>query len=386
MKLFRSFAIAAAICAGALASMAQGIDFMPEGATLNEAVAKAKTEGKLVFLDCYTSWCGPCKYMSSKIFTTEEVGNFMNPSYVAIKIDMEKGEGPDLARRLEVAAYPTFVIFNGEGNEVGRFMGSSKADEFIENVKKASVDLGLTDLQRRYDNGVRDREFLLSYIDVLSRMQKRRKAVEVAEVLLNDRAETFASDPVLVKIFMDNIGNPFHPAFIYTAKHPEALQAAIGERNANTRIRNVWERSILSLVKEQDGQVTFDNDKFTRLIDLMKECGVNNVERYRYTGLINYARRAGNWGDYVKYVESYAADPQMQMDDMTLSQFAKPVLENCKDSAPRQGMKTLIDKRLEDIRSGKRQPQTHWGQRELNPIPMETLEGYSKELAAPVNS
>ena len=129
-----------ALCA--MSVSAQGIEFMPEGSLLQAAVDKAKAENKLVFLDCYTSWCGPCRMMATKIFPTQEVGDFMNPKYVSIKIDMEKGEGPAVAERLQVSAFPTFVILNGEGAEVGRFVGGSDAKGFMERVEKNSVNDG----------------------------------------------------------------------------------------------------------------------------------------------------------------------------------------------------------------------------------------------------
>ncbi|MDE6393746.1 MAG: thioredoxin family protein, partial [Duncaniella sp.] len=135
---------------------AQGIEFMPQGSLLKDAVAKAKAEGKMVFLDCYTSWCGPCRTMANKVFPTQEVGDFMNPKFVSIKIDMEKGEGPSLVEKLQVSAYPTFIIFNAEGNEVGRFLGGSDAAGFMERVTKNSVDNGSAAMDARFAAGERD--------------------------------------------------------------------------------------------------------------------------------------------------------------------------------------------------------------------------------------
>lgn len=80
--------------------------------TYKEALAAAKAEKKLVFIDFYTSWCGPCKMMMKNIFPLKEVGNYLNSKFVCIKIDAEKGEGPELAKRYQVKAYPTFVAIN----------------------------------------------------------------------------------------------------------------------------------------------------------------------------------------------------------------------------------------------------------------------------------
>lgn len=118
---------------------ATGVVF--EHGTLEQALAKAasakKNAPKMVFLDCYTTWCGPCKYMSNTVFPMESVGEYFNKNFVNIKIDMEKGEGIEIAKKYNIRAYPTFLILDAKGNEINRILGSADADVFIEKVKKA---------------------------------------------------------------------------------------------------------------------------------------------------------------------------------------------------------------------------------------------------------
>ena len=61
-----------------------------------KVLKKAKKEKKLIFIDCYTSWCGPCKMLSSQVFTLENVGNQFNADFVNVKYDMEKDADGDL--------------------------------------------------------------------------------------------------------------------------------------------------------------------------------------------------------------------------------------------------------------------------------------------------
>ena len=67
-----------------IAVSAQGMNFEPKGTTLEQASVKAKAEGKLIFLDCFTQWCGPCKKMDREVFPQPQVGAFMNPKYVCL--------------------------------------------------------------------------------------------------------------------------------------------------------------------------------------------------------------------------------------------------------------------------------------------------------------
>ena len=155
----------------ALTMMAQ-MTFEPEGTTLEQASAKAKAENKLIFLDCFTTWCGPCKMMARDVFTQPKVGDFMNPRFVNIKIDMESAYGAPLAKKLQVTAFPTFIIFNADAQEIARFLGSSPADEFIQTVGEKSKDTGSSDLQKRWEQGDRDPQFLLQYLQTLTAAYK----------------------------------------------------------------------------------------------------------------------------------------------------------------------------------------------------------------------
>ncbi|MBQ9223255.1 MAG: thioredoxin family protein [Prevotella sp.] len=103
-----------------------------------DALKAAKKEKKKVFLDCYTSWCIPCAMMAKEIFPQKECGDAMNDQFVSIKIDMEKGEGVELAKKLAIKSYPTFIIFNADGTEVNRIVGgSTTAKEFVSKLAAA---------------------------------------------------------------------------------------------------------------------------------------------------------------------------------------------------------------------------------------------------------
>src|SRR3972149_7091126 len=71
----------------------------------NEVLALAKKENKLVFLDIYASWCGPCKLLKSRTFPDAKVGEFYNANFINYAIDAEKGEGVTLAGKYNITGY-----------------------------------------------------------------------------------------------------------------------------------------------------------------------------------------------------------------------------------------------------------------------------------------
>lgn len=107
-----------------------GIHF--QEANWSEVMQMATKENKLVFVDIYASWCGPCKALKSKTFPDIKLGDFFNEEFINYSIDAEIGEGVNLASKYKVTAYPTLVFVDGNGNLVAKTMGFHSADELLE--------------------------------------------------------------------------------------------------------------------------------------------------------------------------------------------------------------------------------------------------------------
>lgn len=131
-----------------LFAQSEGVKF-EHGLNWNQIKEKAAKENKFIFVDCFTTWCGPCKYMASTIFPQAKVGDFFNAKFINAKIQMDKtkddseeikswyAEADRFAKDYTVRAYPTFLIFDSKGNLVHRIVGGGEADAFIAKAQKA---------------------------------------------------------------------------------------------------------------------------------------------------------------------------------------------------------------------------------------------------------
>ncbi len=119
-----------------VSSYSQEIKFF-EG-TFEEALAKAKSESKLVFVDFYATWCGPCKQMAEKVFTDEEVGKYMNEKFVCMQINVETaGWQKETAEKFNVTVLPTLVFFKTDASVASRLAGAREKDDFLGAAKVA---------------------------------------------------------------------------------------------------------------------------------------------------------------------------------------------------------------------------------------------------------
>ncbi|WP_229212825.1 thioredoxin family protein [Dyadobacter soli] len=115
----------------------KGIQFT-EG-SWSSILKKAKKENKIIFLDAYTTWCGPCKLLQKNVFTREDVGTVFNGNFINVKMDMESGEGPALLKRYPIEGYPTLFFINGKGKVVKQLLGNQKPEDLIKAAKSVKV-------------------------------------------------------------------------------------------------------------------------------------------------------------------------------------------------------------------------------------------------------
>ena len=113
-----------------------GINF--KTMSLEEAMVLSNETGKLIFIDAYTSWCGPCKQMAATTFKDKGVGDFFNENFINLKIEMEKSsDGPGVAKKYRVRAYPTLLIIDGSGTLVKQTVGMQNVSRLMSFAESA---------------------------------------------------------------------------------------------------------------------------------------------------------------------------------------------------------------------------------------------------------
>ncbi len=144
----------------AIFSFAQsGIQFS-EG-SFSQLLEKAEKENKLVFVDAYAVWCGPCKLMEKNVFPTTIVGDYFNENFINARIDMEKGEGKQLALQYEVSTFPHYLFINSLGELVHRGYGYLEAERLVALGQEAVKKKEGGSIVERFNQGERDLSFLM---------------------------------------------------------------------------------------------------------------------------------------------------------------------------------------------------------------------------------
>lgn len=160
---------------GGMAAQERGINFRHD-LKWNEAVELARSEGKLIFVDFYTQWCGPCYNMAKTVFTLPDVGAFYNENFINMKIDCEEEtEGTALAKKYQVRSFPTYGFIDpATGELVHRSQSRQEPDRFIQTGRDAlTPELRSFYILDKYAAGDRSRKLLTDYINYQASIYKR---------------------------------------------------------------------------------------------------------------------------------------------------------------------------------------------------------------------
>ncbi|MEM7106492.1 MAG: thioredoxin family protein [Bacteroidota bacterium] len=118
-------------------SSAKGIHFQYD--SYDKIMEMAKNQNKPVFIDFVTVWCAPCKWLEKDVFELKQVGEYFNENFISLKIDAEKGEGPDIADMFEVYGYPTLVYLDSNGNVIQKHTGMTSMSHVM-SMARETVD------------------------------------------------------------------------------------------------------------------------------------------------------------------------------------------------------------------------------------------------------
>ena len=255
--------------------------------SLVKALEKAKSENKLVFIDCYTSWCGPCKIMAKEVLPQKEVGDFLNERFVSVKYDMEKGEGPEIAKKYKVDAYPTFLLLNADGSLLNSIVGMTPTGgEFIYKVKLALGEISTVKMDSVYAAGNRMTRFVLSYLKALEATKQYDKAKMVTVDLmknLSDSQKSYATywflyeNPEISPVGSENIN--------YLLSHVDNFRKGVGIEPVNAKLTSMFETQLEDMIRGRNK--TTDIADVEAVEKNLKACNLPGKEYlYDYVALL----------------------------------------------------------------------------------------------------
>jgi thioredoxin-related protein len=310
------------------------------GLSWAQILAKAKAENKHIFMDAFTTWCGPCKMMARDIFPQEEVGKFFNASYLNVKVQLDTtkndneevkswyADGHKIMKDYKVNVFPTYLFFAPDGKLVHRAVGASDAAAFIAKGKDAlDPTKQYYTLVRRYDAGEKSPEFLRNLAKTAQGAYDMDNTGKFAQAYLATQTDLFTKDNI--EFLRDFTQKSSDPGFELMRRNPEKFDAVLGPGKSAAIVKNI-------VLSEDVYPVLFsrtqkDVDWPALKAGLTKKYGSLGNEAYDYAHII-YLQQKGNWPEFSKEVSAYISKYNPNFGPSELNSFAWTIFEACEDA------------------------------------------------------
>ncbi|MCB6974014.1 MULTISPECIES: thioredoxin family protein [Butyricimonas] len=214
---------------------------------------KAAKEKRMIFMDCYTSWCGPCKGLAQNVFPQKKVGDFLNSHFVCCKYDMEKGEGIMLYKKYksDIPGFPTMLVINpADESIVHKVVGYTEPDALIVALQDGLDGKTLTVFQKRYDAGERSLELMQDYCKALDVAYDQ----DTKERVIREYIESMPLDSLkskeLFDMYLPYLKDAYSPQYEYVVKHLDDYQYKLkmNRYDIETRLQRTMSDAVREIV------------------------------------------------------------------------------------------------------------------------------------------
>ena len=351
----KKIVLAVFMAAMALSLSAQ-INFREGG--FAEALEAAKSENKLVFMECYTSWCGPCKALAKDIFTRKDVGDFFNANFINVKYDMEKGEGKELNKRYKanIIGFPTLLLIDKKGKVVHQMAGFQEADVLIAGMKAGKEGKSLFAYRDRYTAGERDFAFLKEYVTALQGAFLKN---DIEQVIL-DYMKTMSLEKLQEKEIWDFVGtfikDPYSPQFDYVIFNIDRLAAKVKFDRYQVERQLSWalDKAVDQLVEikfDENGiplRLVEETGKMDTLLRLVNRGDLKRAETCRAKINMYELELAQKWDEVYANQIIYRAIKALGYSDNYLAKTVQYLAAYCPDKTILKKCLDLIEKLQEE--------------------------------------
>ena len=278
--------------------------------TFKEAMKVAKVEKKLIFLDCYTSWCGPCKMLAKKIFPDPTVGEFFNEKFVSLQMDMEKAEGPELGKKYKVGAYPTLLFIDEKGELKHSVCGYMSAEALLQQAQVAlKGEKTLEAMTARYDAGEREDDFVEEYLELLFNASQEKKQEEVASEYIGKMDAAHFHSRKTWDLLQKHLSDPLSPILKKAYRTRFRFGHLVGGDTINIYFDYTQRRAVNAFVWRNPKQSSFNQKRYDDLLQFLRSSEqsttpqniatlyvVKQVEEGNLRGMIDEMKQALHYG------------------------------------------------------------------------------------------
>lgn len=297
-------------------TFAQGIEFYH--GKWSEALERARKEEKLIFVDAYAKWCGPCKRMAAETFTQQKAGEYFNKHFICMKMDMEEQDNIEFIEKYPVGSYPTLMFIDDKGKIVKKTVGYQDLNALLSFGKSALSGMdNSAEFEKKYNEGDRSPDLVYNYIRALNRAGK--PSLKITNDYLQKQKNLGTTETL--SIIFEGATECDATAFQYLIQHRDKIAAIFSAGAVNEKIKTACQNTTDKAIKFKNAEL--HEEAKTK----MKKYCPAEAESFAVEADIKFYLGTRDVKNYLKACGNCAAD-DIKNDPAKLHDLAKDMVQN----------------------------------------------------------
>lgn len=305
-----------------------------------QALRLAQESKKKIFVDCHTSWCGPCKMLARTTFLNDTVAAFFNENFINIKMDMEKGNGPRLAQQYKVNAYPTLLFLASDGQLIHSTVGFKNAEKLLAEAHTAiEGNETLSAYLQRYEQGERDADFMRSFLQRLYQGGRSDLQPKVATEFIDTFSEKEFYTRDCWNLITYHISDPMSPILQKMVANRHKFEQIIAKDTVDLFLNYAFNSKANRYLWMEPHSKNFDEQEFNAYVVYLKSISYPRTPIYLATMYTARKRQAGDYQGMIREMKKafdyciFQQDDKVQFVHACMAQIGKsgqtPLIEEC---------------------------------------------------------
>ena len=338
LMLFTAVALSVHL-ASAQDKVDKGVHFehLPSWAAIK---AKAMTENKYILVDCFTTWCGPCRYMRTTIFPQQEAGDFFNDKFISVEVQLDTtakdndhvkewyADAHGIMTQYAIRAFPTYLIFAPDGRVLHRIVGGrSTVKEFIATTRQAFDTTKQYYTQyAQYAQGRRDSAFLRRLAEQSIDLYDLRDGAPVFNAWLATQKSYYT--PTAINLMEQFTQSTADAGFTFFFRHGAEVDKVIGAGKAARLVNRILLRQYVLPQLRSAGAGGPDWQTIQHAIAAKYPVQAAEVTA---RGKVEYYQSKQDWPHFQTVIVAYMQKYGAHADPQELNDYAWTVFSNCPD-------------------------------------------------------
>jgi thioredoxin-related protein len=304
-----------------------GIKFQ-KSSSWAQVVAKAKAEDKYIVVDCFTTWCGPCKKMDKEVYPSKDVGDYYNEKFVAIKLQMDTnkndaddvrslyGEAALFKKKYDVQVFPTLLYFDSFGKLLYRSVGLLTPDALIKvGINVTNPANNYYNLMAKYESGQSDPANIRKLVAQAENLGDTMRGNRVAKNFINSLGKDDWFNKENIEFISQYTASSTDKGFRIFYEHTNRVNETMDDPTfVQSFIHSIIYKEMVWSVIQKNGKSKIPPNWELLKLQISKKYNQYYAERALLAARYSWNRSMKNWNEYmetyVTYIDKYFTIPE----------------------------------------------------------------------------